>query len=126
MLMLVVLALGLPVLARRRRSLRGDALAAAQIAELHRALPAMGRPIAAGLTLRRLERDSAALGRPRLAAYAAKLRAFRYGAGAAPPDAEERSQMRRELGGGRGARRAVRALLAVPPFGPKPLSRSGP
>ena len=51
----------------------------------------------AGLTLRRLEHDSAALGRPGLAAYAAKLGAFRYGAGAAPPDAEERRRMRREL-----------------------------
>ena len=124
--LLVVTAFGLLRLARWRRSLRGQALADAQIAELRRALPAMGRTVPAGLTLRRLERDSAALGRPCLAAYVAKLGAFRYGAGAAPPDAEERRRVRRELWRGRGARRALRALFAIPPFGPKPLPRSDP
>jgi hypothetical protein len=124
-LLVAIGAIGAGRLSRRRRALRGEALAEAQIAELRRALPAMGRAVPAGLTLRRLERDSAALGRPCLAAYAAKLRAFRYGAGPAPPGAEERSRMRRELWEGRGIRRALPALLAVPPFGPRPLSRSG-
>ncbi len=119
-----VLVGALAAIARRRRSLEGRALADAQIAELRRALRAMGRPVTGGLTLRRLERDSAALGRPGLAAYAAKLGAYRYGEGSEPPRASERRRMRGELGRHGGAGRALRALRTVPPLGPKPVPGS--
>jgi transglutaminase-like putative cysteine protease len=123
--LLAVLGAGLVALARRRRPLEGPELAEAQIAELRRALSAMGRPIAAGLTLRRLERDSAALGRPRLADYAAKLGAYRYGDREAPPGPGERRHMRRELFRRGRPWQALRALQAVPPLGPRPAGGSG-
>ena len=77
----------------------------------------MGRPIGAGLTLHRLERDSAALGRTGLADYAAKLGAYRYGDRAAPPGPAARRRMRRELTRRRSPWRALRARRAVPPSG---------
>jgi hypothetical protein len=122
--LLAILVCSLLVLARRRRRLEGAALAEAQIAELRRALAAMGRPIAAGLTLRRLERDSASLGRAGLADYAARLGAYRYGDGAAPPGSAERRRMRRDLARRRSPWRALRALRAVPPLGPRPARPS--
>ncbi len=123
--LLAALAAALVALARRRRPLEGPELAEAQIAELRRALAAMGRPIAAGLTLRRLERDSATLGRTGLADYAAKLGAYRYGDRAAPPGPAERRRMRQELPRRRSPWRALRALRAVPPLGPRPVTGSG-
>ncbi|MGZ8667076.1 MAG: hypothetical protein ACXWZM_08195, partial [Solirubrobacterales bacterium] len=122
--LLAILGCVLFALARRRRPLEGPELAEAQVAELRRALAAMGRPIAAGLTLRRLERDSAALDRARLADYAAKLGAYRYGDRAAPPGPAERRRMRRELARRRSPWRALRALRAVPPLGPRPARAS--
>jgi transglutaminase-like putative cysteine protease len=110
--------------ARRRMALEGRALADAQIAELRRALSRLGRPIAGGMTLQRLERNSAELGRVDLAAYVAKLRAYRYGGGSEPPGAGDRRRLRRELGRRGGRRRALRALRAVPPFGPRPAPSS--
>ena len=123
--LLAILGAGLVALARRRHSLEGPELAEAQVAELRRALAAMGRPMAAGLTLRRLERDSAALGRTGLADYATKLCAYRFGARPAPPGAAERRRMRRELARRGGPWRALRALRAVPPLGPRPATASG-
>ena len=117
--------IALAVLARRRRSLAGAELAEAQLEELRRALAAVGRPVAAGLTLRRLQRDSAALGRTGLAAYAAQLGAYRYGSSPDPPGPIERRRMRSELARRGGLRRALRALRTVPPIGPKPANGSG-
>jgi protein-glutamine gamma-glutamyltransferase len=122
--LLAILAWGLLALARTRRPLEGPQLAEAQVAELRRALAAMGRPIAAGFTLRRLERDSASLGRTGLADYASKLGAYRYGDRAAPPGPAERRRMRRELARRRGPWRTLRALRAVPPLGPRPARAS--
>ncbi len=121
-----ILALGaaavLAMLARRRRGLRGPELAEAQLAELRRALPMMGRQLPPPMTLRRLQLDSEQLGRRGLASYVAKLRGFRYEGATELPGSADRRRLRRELGMRGGVRGALRALRAIPPLGPRPAA----
>jgi hypothetical protein len=72
-----------------------------------------------GSTLLALERRLEAEAGPAAAAYLARLRAWRYGPGdPRPPAARERAMLRRELSAGLGLRRRIRALAAIPPWGP--------
>jgi hypothetical protein len=56
---------------------------------------------------------------PGAAAYVARIRAAQYAPGDNPPPGMSlRSVLRRELGSGRGLRRRLRSLVAIPPGGP--------
>jgi hypothetical protein len=71
-------------------------------------------------TLLGLERRFRGAGRAAVAGYAAGLRAHRYAPEApAPPGPTERRALRRALRGSGGLRRRLRALLAIPPGGPR-------
>jgi transglutaminase-like putative cysteine protease len=103
---------------RRRRALEAGSLVERQLAELHRALPRLGWALPGGTTLADLERRFRAE-RPGVARYAAALRAHRFAPGAAdPPRSAARRALRRSLSGN-GLRRRWRALLAIPPGGPR-------
>ena len=87
--------------------------------ELERALPRLGMKLRPGATLTTVERDLRDAAKPDAARYAARLRASRFApAGAGLPGATARRAMRRDLGG-RGLRGRLRALLAIPPGGPR-------
>jgi len=103
--------------ARRREPPRRRA--EAQLRELRSALARLGWSVPAGTTLLGLERRLRRAAGPVSAGYAARLRADRYDARPpGPPGREERRALRRELGSAAGARGRVRALLAIPPWGP--------
>jgi hypothetical protein len=107
---------------RRRRfgSLPPAAAAAAQARELRSALPRLGVAVPPGATLLELERRVGGDVRPRTAAYLSRLRGARFRPdGRPPPTLAERRRLRRELG----ARGRLRALLALPPGGPRPERR---
>ena len=84
-----------------------------EVEELRLALIRSGRDTAPDLTLQRVETllagSDGALG------YVRALRLARYGPGAEPPTAAQRTALRRELGAGLGLRGRMRALLALPP-----------
>jgi hypothetical protein len=118
---LLVLGVGATLVARvmRSRALPANAMVEAQLKELSSALARLRSWKPGGVTLMSLEHRLARFVGPRSAAYAAKLRAARYSAGPeARPSAAERRSLRRELGAGRGLRRRLRALVAIPPGGP--------
>jgi transglutaminase-like putative cysteine protease len=107
--------------ARAVRALTPEQLAEAQLAELRRALARLEWDVPAATTLLGLERrlDRAA-GRA-AASYAAGLRAHRYDPRAPrAPDARDRRALRRDLSARSGLTGRLRALLAIPPGGPRP------
>ena len=106
------------VVLRRRRSPVDDV----DDAHLREALAALRRLRSwdlRGATLLGLERRLQAEGGPAAAAYLAQLREVRYRAVASGlPTARDRRAMRRDLGAGRGVWGRMRALAAMPPWGP--------
>jgi transglutaminase-like putative cysteine protease len=103
----------------RRRRLGSEALAAAELAELVRALAAVDRPLPAGATLLEAERRLDRLAGPRASGYAAALRERRYRHPAAsPPGVARRRRLRRALLAAGGWRRALAVLAAISPGGP--------
>jgi transglutaminase-like putative cysteine protease len=112
----------------RRDHLEPDRLAAAELAELDRALERIGAPLPPGATLLRAEDQLADFAGADAAAYAARLRDGRFrGTGLAPPDVHDRRALRRALLRAAGRRSLLRVLLAVPPGGPSPRKgRGGP
>jgi transglutaminase-like putative cysteine protease len=104
---------------RRRRALRSQELASAQLWEVAAALERVRSWRTRGATLLRLERRLEAEVGPGAAAYVARIRAAHYAPGDNPPPGLSlRSALRRELGSGRGIRGRLRSLLAIPPGGP--------
>jgi hypothetical protein len=110
----------------RRDRLDPDRLAAAELAELDRALDRIGSPLPPGATLLRAEGVLDGLAGSDAARYAAQLRDERYGpTGSAPPSVGERRALRRALARATGRRRLLRVLLAIPPGGPSPRTGRG-
>ncbi|MFL5871620.1 MAG: transglutaminase family protein [Solirubrobacterales bacterium] len=108
------------VAVRRREALRRGELAEAQISELTGALERLGWPLPRRLTLRELERRFAAGGRSAVARYAAGLREHRFAAATVrPPGPGARRALRRSLTAGGGLAKRLRALLLIPPGGPR-------
>jgi transglutaminase-like putative cysteine protease len=122
LLPLALLVLGALAMARlvwRTRRLSPAELADAQLAELRRALGALGWQMPAGTTLLGLERRLDRAAGPASADYAAGLRAYRYDPRApGAPSLRARRALRRELTA-RGGR--LRGLIAIPPGGPRPV-----
>jgi len=116
-----VAAIGLALrTARGRRGRPPRRRAEAQLGELRHALTRLGWTVPAGTTLLALERRLRRAAGPAAAAYAARLRANRYDAHPAePPGAGHRRALRRELGTAGGLRGRLRALVAIPPWGPR-------
>jgi transglutaminase-like putative cysteine protease len=109
---------------RDRRSLPPERIAELQLAELRRALVRLGWFVPGGVTLLALERRLGRAAGPASAGYAAGLRAHRYDPAAPrPPALRDRRALRRELGSAGGLGRRLRALLAIPPGGPRPPGR---
>jgi protein-glutamine gamma-glutamyltransferase len=105
---------------RRRALLISPEGAEPQLRELERALPLLGRPVAPGMTLVGIERELAATAGAPAASYPAKLRANRYQRRRPRrPGPQERRRLRRALARGGGPGRWLRALLAIPPGGPR-------
>ena len=110
----------------RRDRLDPDRLAAAELAELDRALDRIGSPLPPGATLLRAEGVLDGLAGTDAARYAARLRDERYGRpGSGPPGVAERRALRRALARAAGRRRLLRVLLAIPPGGPSPRTGRG-
>jgi hypothetical protein len=116
--LLVGLAAAVVMMLRRRRSAVEDV----DDAHLREALAALRRLRSwdlRGATLLGLERRLQAEGGPAAAAYLAQLREVRYRAEAnGPPTSRDRRAMRRDLAAGRGVWGRMRALAAMPPWGP--------
>ncbi len=103
----------------RRRALRTEYLADAQLREVATALERLRSWRTRGTTLLGLERRLAAEVGPGSAAYVARIRAAQYAPGDNPPPGMSlRGVLRRELASGRGIRGRLRSLLAIPPGGP--------
>jgi len=106
---------------RRRRRARLDPgeLVAAELGELAGALERLGSPLPPGATLLRTERRLERLAGKPGAAYAAKLREWRYRRpDEPPPDARDRRALRRALFRAGRRRSVIRVLRAIPPGGP--------
>jgi hypothetical protein len=118
LLALVAIAMG-GVHHWRRRALRSEDLVEAQLREVASALERVRSWRTRGATLLGLERRLAAEVGPGAAAYVARIRAAQYAPGDNPPPGMSlRGMLRRELGSGRGLRRRLRSLVAIPPGGP--------
>jgi transglutaminase-like putative cysteine protease len=103
----------------RRRALAEHELAEALLRELEAAMRRLGWRLPARTTLNALERRLARIAGPDAAAYAARLRAHRYGPRAPePPDRASRRALRGALGAAAGRSGRLRALVAIPPGGP--------
>ena len=106
---------------RRARRLAGEELAAAQLAELRRALRWLDWEMPPGATLLNMERRLGRAAGPSAARYAAALRAHRYDPRRpAGPTLRERRALRRDLTAQSGLRGRVLGLIAIPPGGPRP------
>ena len=106
------------VVSRRRRRLRSGEQTEAQVAELTEALRRAGWRIGPRTTLLAIERRSTGSARVAIRAYAAGLRAHRFGPTTSPPPGPaERRAVRRALSAG-GLRRRLRMLVSIPPGGP--------
>jgi protein-glutamine gamma-glutamyltransferase len=123
--LLLALALGVALVgarARRHRALAPAIAAEAQLAELRAALQRLGWPTSDGATLLGVERRLRLARRSAASRYAARLREIRYAsAGSSPPSLAERRALRRELSSARGLGARLRALIAIPPGGPRIL-----
>ena len=108
-------------LVRVKRHLGAEQMAAAQLAELRRALDRLDWNVPTATTLLGLERRLLRYAGPHSAGYARRLREHRYDPRhPAAPGPRERRALRKELSrGGLGAR--LRGLLSIPPGGPKPV-----
>jgi hypothetical protein len=124
-LALVVLTIGAAVFATARRRARFLALSpaeatTAQSRELGSLVARLGLQRRHGMTLLELERRLGTIAGPQAAAYAATLRAARYGTdGGAPPTLRERRALRSALFAGSGIRRRFAGLIALPPGAPR-------
>ena len=106
--------------ARGHRRLEPALATQAQLDELAAALDRFGWPTAGGTTLLALERRLHRSRRRASARYVGRLRASRYGGGAAaPPGPSARRALRRELASTRGLRGRLMALVVIPPGGPR-------
>jgi transglutaminase-like putative cysteine protease len=116
--LLAVLAVAGVVLLRRRRSVTDD-VDDAYLREVTAALRRLRSWDLRGATLLGLERRLRAEGGPAAAAYLAQLREGRYGVEpTGRPTSRDRRAVRRDLAAGRGAWGRMRALAAMPPWGP--------
>jgi protein-glutamine gamma-glutamyltransferase len=107
---------------RASRGLTAEQLAEAQLAELRRALARLDWDVPVATTLLGLEKRLGRTAGPASARYAAGLRAHRYDPRAPrAPGAGERRALRRELSSRGGLAGRLRALLAIPPGGPRPV-----
>ena len=105
---------------RRTRGLTPVERSEAGLRELERALPRLGWRLAPGSTLLELERRLRSAAGPTAAGYVAGLREGRFSSrAAAPPAAEQRRALRRELTAAGGLRARLRGFLALPPGGPR-------
>jgi len=105
--------------ARRRRGSPAPTGPDALLREVEAALARVRSWNVRGSTLLALERRLEAEAGSGAAVYVAQLRAMRFGAdGQAPPAVRQRRLLRRELAAGLGLRARVRALAAIPPWGP--------
>jgi protein-glutamine gamma-glutamyltransferase len=123
LLLAALAALAVTVVARvrARRGLTAEQLAEAQLAELRRALARLDWEVPVATTLLGLERRLGRAAGPAAARYAAALRAHRYDPRAPrAPGWAERRALRRELSARSGLGGRLRALLAIPPGGPRP------
>jgi transglutaminase-like putative cysteine protease len=103
----------------RLRSLPPDAVAEAQLSELHRALVRLGWDLPASTTLLGLERRLGRFAGPASEAYAGALRANRYDPRApSAPSLHQRRALRRELTRGSVFDR-LKGLVAIPPGAPR-------
>jgi protein-glutamine gamma-glutamyltransferase len=122
---LLALAIGAAIFATARRRARFLALppaaaTAAQSRELGSLVTRLGLRRRRGITLLELERRLGTIAGPDAAAYAATLRAARYGTdGGAPPTLRERRALRSALFAGSGIRRRLVGLIALPPGAPR-------
>jgi hypothetical protein len=122
---LVALTIGAAIFATARRRTRFLALppaaaSAAQSRELGSLVARLGLQRRHGITLLELERRLGTIAGPDAAAYAATLRAARYGTdGAEPPTLRERRALRSALFAGSGIRRRLVGLFALPPGAPR-------
>jgi hypothetical protein len=115
-------ALAVYLVVRRGRRLTPTELAAAQLAELGRALARLDWEMPAGTTLLGLERRLGRTAGPAAARYAAALRAHRYDPRSpVAPSLRQRRELRRDLTAGSGLRGRLRGLIAIPPGGPRPV-----
>jgi protein-glutamine gamma-glutamyltransferase len=118
---LAAFAVSVVLRVRARRHLTAEQLAEAQLAELRRALTRLQWEVPTATTLLALERRLGRAAGPASARYAAGLRAHRYDPRAPlAPGWAERRAVRRELSSGAGFAGRLRALLAIPPGGPRP------
>ena len=103
---------------RRRRSVVDD-VDDAYLREVTAALRRLRSWDLRGATLLGLEQRLRAEGGPGAAAYLAHLREGRYGPESpGPPTSRDRRAVRRDLAAGRGVWGRMRALAAMPPWGP--------
>jgi hypothetical protein len=103
----------------RLRNLSPDAVAEAQLSELHRALLRLGWDLPESTTLLGLERRLGRFAGPASEAYAGALRAHRYDPRRpSAPSLRERRALRRELTRGSVFDR-LRGLVAIPPGAPR-------
>jgi protein-glutamine gamma-glutamyltransferase len=124
LVLLVAAGVAVSVAARVRalRRLSPEQVADAQLAELRRALERLDWEVPAATTLVGLERRLGRFAGPDSASYAAALRAHRYDPRApSAPAVRDRRALRRELSAGTGVSGRLRALLAIPPGGPRPV-----
>jgi protein-glutamine gamma-glutamyltransferase len=116
--LLAGLAVAGVVMLRRRRSVVDD-VDDAYLREAMAALRRLRSWDLRGATLLGLEQRLRAEGGPAAAAYLAQLREVRYGVEATgPPTSGDRRAMRRDLAARRGVWGRMRALAAMPPWGP--------
>jgi transglutaminase-like putative cysteine protease len=127
------IALALPICAAlalivarmlRHRSLSRVEAAAAGTRELAAALDRLGWSLRPRSTLSGVEDVLRAARRPAAAAYAARLRAVRFGVDGPLPSLSERRRMRRELPRLPGWKATFRSYLVIPPGAPRRESLS--
>jgi protein-glutamine gamma-glutamyltransferase len=129
------IALGLPLAAAlalavarmlRHRSLSARDAARDGTRELCGALERLGWRPGPRITLSGLEEVLRSARRPNAAGYVAGLRTIRFGTDGRLPSLSERRRMRRELRRFPGWRAVLRSYLAIPPGGPRRITRSSP
>jgi transglutaminase-like putative cysteine protease len=120
-LSLLLIAAGTLIVARvlRHRSLSSAEAAAAGTRELAAALERLGWRLRPRSTLRGVEDVLRAARRPDAAAYAARLRAVRFGTEGRLPSLSERRRMRRQLRRLPGWKAMLGSYLSIPPGAPR-------